>query len=361
MKMTAKWISISMVIVLMIGLFGCAENTDMAAGQNGQLIPVNDGGQDNSMENVIGAISDVQETMLSEECDVIPDYEEECTSSEELYTDEDYVPQMSLEDALSRMEYAQMDHFLVFEPEEGAALFYYASSQENAKDFTGTWKRTDVKTIWSATVQISNQDAEGFDVDGNFRVQSQKAYLEGRAYFVTENLAILRVYNKNAKPDAGSGETDYYEYVAFERTEAGMDIYATARGDDLFGMLVNYCFAEGNYVQGEPFYTDSNILHDTYTDACLEEIEILVGDELYEDCFVKTTENGSIHIYDIVSEDGTYGKKYHGYSIGGETNLFYKIYIFENGDIYGIIGKDRIFFTNVEGAAEVPDYDSVEE
>lgn len=75
----------------------------------------------------------------------------------------------------------------------------------------------------------------------------------------------------------------------------------------------------------------------------------------------ETTENGSLFIYDIALEDGTQGKHYHAYSMGRETTLFYKIYVFDNGDIYGKIGKDRIFFSNVEGATEVPDYDYVED
>ncbi len=334
MRKMIKHISVFLAAALVMGMSGCAEKADatvaIAMGMFACTVRMD-----------LAAGQSVQTT-------------------EEVNEDDEYVPTMSLEEALERMEYAKTDHFLVFEKEEGATLFYYASLQESAEDFTGTWKRTDVKAVWSATIKISNQDENGFDVDGNFQFQSQKGIIEGRAYFVTENMAILRVHNVRAEQEEENGETECYEYVAFERTETGLDIYATARGDDLFGTLVNYCFAEGNYVQGEPFYTDANILHDTYTDAQLEEIKILVGDELYEDCFVETTENGSIHIYDIVLEDGTYGKKYHAYSIGREASLFYKIYIFENGDIYGIIGKDRIFFTNVEGATEVPDYDITE-
>jgi len=185
---------------------------------------------------------------------------------------------------------------------------------ENAKDFTGTWQRTDVESLCSGSVYINDQDESGFDVGGRFRFQSYKASIEGRAYLVTENLAILRVYNECAKPDEVSSETNWYEYVAFE-----------------------------------------------YTEALQDEIKTLIGPELYRDCFVETTENGSLFIYDILLEDGTQGKHYHAYSMGRETTLFYKIYVFDNGDIYGKIGKDRIFFSNVEGATEVPDYDYVED
>lgn len=317
-------------IAIAMGMFACTVRMDLAAGQSDGAT-----GQDTYEQTANAETSEVKES--------VP------------------VPTMTLEEALERMEYAKTDHFLVFEPEEGAALFYYASSQENAKDFTGTWQRTDVKSLCSGSVYINDQDESGFDVGGRFRFQSYKASIEGRAYLVTENLAILRVYNECAKPDEVSGETNWYEYVAFEYTEDGLNVYATARGDDLFGMFQDYCFAEGNYIQGDPFYTDVNILDDTYAETLQDEIKTLIGPELYRDCFVETTENGSLFIHDIVLEDGTQGKHYHAYSMGRETTLFYKIYVFDNGDIYGKIGKDRIFFSNVEGATEVPDYEYVED
>lgn len=350
-----KSIWIFVIVIMAVGLLAC----------NGQQ-----GG-------VTEETSDVSETIIDEENSVTPEDDEESNISSEQKEEnmpqseqdsvEDYIPDMTLEEALAVLEEPETRESLYFKEEVGMALYNARTPQENAMDFTGEWSRTNVPTYHCAEVTISNQDENGFDVNGTFFWYSHTGdIINERAYFVTEDLAIYEIHDEWVyelyEGEYGDLYKEYwkpYEYIAFQRVGDELLIYATGAGGQL-GYFSANCWASGEFVQGEPAYTNANILAETYTESQLEQIRSLVGEELYEKVFVTTTEHGSVTVEECVLEDGTFGKEYHSYIMGVADYHFYRIYIFENGDIYGEIGPDDLFFTNVSGVTEVPKYINVE-
>lgn len=111
MKMAVKGISFLMVIILMIGMIGCTENTDMAAGQNGQAMPVNESGQDNGIEDAELQESEDTETMTSENEQPITEvYSDKCPTGEpvEALYDLNALP------AMENQQYAKWDDKIYF-------------------------------------------------------------------------------------------------------------------------------------------------------------------------------------------------------------------------------------------------------
>ncbi len=235
---------------------------------------------------------------------------------------------------------------LMFESDWGKELFPCSKAQENAEDFTGEWSRTNVILPYEAYLTISNQDAEGFDVSGETYWYAHMGELYGeRAYFLTENVAILEYYNESLET---------YSYLLFRMEDGTLRVYATGAGAD-FEAGAN-CFWHGEYVQGEPVYENVNVMQDTFTEEELETIGNLLGEEQFEEMFVFTTENGSVIEENCTLADGTAATFYNAFVPGVANYNYYNLLIDVNGAIYIEIGPDGMFYSTVDGLTEMPQY-----
>lgn len=337
MSKQTKCISIICVMILVLSMTGCNRVGEMLQSYIGDDVVASEQNTDTEVEEEIEEESEEEEASESNE------------EPEELP-----VPELSAEEALSGLV---TDDFVIKE-DVGEALYYYASPQRDAVDFTGEWNRTNVPTYYYGHMDISNQDETGFQVVGDCMWFSHSGVIEGKAYFVTKDIAVYRFYNEYASEDNYLGYENEYEYIVFEKTANGLFVYATGSGGAI-GAGAN-CFVEGEYVSGDPVYTNANILKETYTDEQLATIENLVGDELYENIFVITTENGQIECKSCQLEDESLGTFYSAYIPGIADYNYYSLIICDNGDIYCEIGPDGEFYTNVDNAAEMPEYEYVE-
>lgn len=341
--MKVKGICILMIIILMAGMTGC--------NRVGEMVQSFLGDDAVTAESSTDAEADEESEEESEEEAESESEEEESESEEEELAE----PELSLEQAI----YGLSTDSLVIEENIGEALYYYASPQEDAMDFTGEWNRTNVPTYHYGHMDISNQDENGFQIDGDWMWFSHSGVIEeGTAYLVTENIAVYRIYNEYVTEDGYQGFANEYEYIVFERTEDGLFLYATASGGAI-GAGAN-CFVEGEYINGEPEYTNANILKETYTEEQLTAIKELVGEELYEDIFVLTTEYGQIEYSSCQLEDDSLGTFYSAYIPGIADYNFYNLIICDNGDIYCEIGPDGDFYTNVDAVSNMPEYEYIE-
>lgn len=231
-------------------------------------------------------------------------------------------------------------------------LYQRKGAQADALDFNGEWNRTNVVTGIAGSVWISNQDEEGFDFSGEFYYYSHSGEIEGRAYFVEEDLAIYQYEDEYADEEAEE------EFIAFVRTDEGMEIRTTGSSWELgFGMNV---FADGGYTLGEPEYTNANILAETFSEEELAKIEQMLGTEGYEEYFVFTVEYGAITTSDCIVEDGQEAVYYEAFlpTMGGYE---FTMLICEDGSIYFYSGSDLGWQTNVSGAIDFPGYEMIEE
>lgn len=231
-------------------------------------------------------------------------------------------------------------------------LYQRKGAQADALDFSGEWNRTNVVTGIAGSVWISNQDEEGFDFSGEFYYYSHSGEIEGRAYFVEDDLAIYQYEDEYADEEAEE------EFIAFVRTDEGMEIRTTGSSWELgFGMNV---FADGGYILGEPEYTNANILAETFSEEELAKIEQMLGTEGYEEYFVFTVEYGAITTSDCIVEDGQEAVYYEAFlpTMGGYE---FTMLICEDGSIYFYSGSDLGWQTNVSGAIDFPGYEMIEE
>ena len=346
MRKAVKWISILGILVFVTAMIGC--------GDSGTAMP-EDGA------NSIGSESSVDMAGIDGESESENMEVQENNSETELPAagEEAVLPDMTFEEALAVVDDPKTRESLYFEEEVGMALYKARTPQENALDFTGEWNRTNVPTYYSGKVTITNQDEYGFDVNGIFFWFAHTGdIMNERAYFVTEDLALYEIpqeylgdeddeiYNKYWSP---------YEYIAFRRVGDEMLIYATGAGGALGYFSMN-ATPTGEFVKGEPVYTNADILAETYTTAQLEQIRTLVGDEAYEDVFVNTTEYGAVTVEECVMDDGTAATEYYGIVYGVAGYSQYVILSCENGDLYCLLwGPEYKLYSNVEGATEMPE------
>lgn len=248
------------------------------------------------------------------------------------------------------LEYGQREEF--------KKLYDMISPVDNAESFEGTWNRTDVIKGCGGQIEVSNQDAEGFDFSGEFLYYSHSGTIAGRAYFVTPEIAIYE-YNQEGFDTIETQEgADAPEYVVFEKTEEGFKVIASASSADLgFGMSV---FADGTYVAGEPVYTNATVLEDNFTPEEQENIKALLGDA-YDTYFKDVVEFGILESTGCTLEDGTNAIFYDAFipTMGGYRFELLKC---GNGDLYFYSEADEIGWkTNVSGAADYPVYTTAEE
>ena len=231
--------------------------------------------------------------------------------------------------------------------EEFKKIYAQIQSVDHAENFVGTWNRTDVQSGMPAHIIVTNQDTEGFDFSGEFFYYSHLGCLEGRAYFVSSDIAIYEYQSEYS-------EDDITQYVVFERTEEGLKVIASDYSGALgFGANVT---ADGTYIEGEPLYTNATVLEDNFTADEQENMKNMLGDD-YDEYFKYIVEYGVLERSQCTLEDGTKADFYEGYipTMGGYA---FKLLKCENGNLYFYPEAEEIGWkTNVSGAIDYPAYE----
>ena len=344
-KILKKYVFVMFVVsVWAIVMIGCgkASNTlaeaDVESQSEAQMSVESDSNGDENLEDDADTTSEVVQES-EDDAAKTPNAEQESEAVD--------VSEISSEEAMVSLQNLLDGDSFSFEEELGRKLYECRTSQTKAVDFTGEWMRTNVIRAYEAKLIISNQDAEGFDVEGYVFWFSHSGVLEdGHAYFVTENVAVYEFYNDISET---------YAYLLFYIDGDVMQIYATGADAD-FGLGVN-CFWQGEYVKGEPSYTNETVVQDNFSEETLAQIHELIGDERYESMFITTLECGTLLRENCVLENGTKATYYHSWIYGIACYNIFTLLIDENGEIYIRIGPDSEFFSTVEGVTELPEYE----
>lgn len=215
---------------------------------------------------------------------------------------------------------------------------------EDAESFIGEWNRTNTASAFYGTIVIENQDEEGFEFEGEFCYYSHSGIMEGKAYYLSQDTAIYRY------DDMGEGES--LQYVIFQLDGEKMVVSASAGSGSLgFGMNV---YADGEYVMGEPLYTNATILEDNFTQEELDSLKKVLGEDIYEQYFAWVVREGVLTVTDCVLEDGTKAKYYEVFvpTMGGYG---FELLMVEDGRWYYLSEADEARYnTNVSGELDFP-------
>ena len=167
-------------------------------------------------------------------------------------------------------------------------LYAKKKAVEAVPEVSGEWSRTDVHNSLSAWITISDVTKEGFDFSVEASYYSHSGNMEDHAFWVTGDVAVCKF------EDEGGGES---HYVLFVWQDDRLKVYASeSSGSFGFGMNVTM---DGDYVTGEPTYTNADILKNTFSDAQLDFLKEKLSESDYEN-FIFITENGGVSI----EEDG---------------------------------------------------------
>lgn len=189
-----------------------------------------------------------------------------------------------------------------------------------APNVAGEWTRTDVHSSHSADFDITSVTDEGFKYSAEAYYYSNSGIIEETdAYWVSDNAAISEF-------TLWEGDEDI-KYVLFVWDGEELNIETSASSGEM-GLGMNV-YMYGKYIQGEPTYTNANILHETFSDEVLEELKSKLSEEDYED-FVFVTENGAPYF----DEDGCIIG-----TIPTMPGYGYHVYI-NNGKLEGISFED---------------------
>lgn len=220
---------------------------------------------------------------------------------------------------------------------------------KDAESFIGDWNRTNTVSGLSGTIVIENQDEEGFEFEGELCYYSHSGSMEGKAYYLSQNTAIYRY------DDMGE---EYFEYIIFQMNGDKMEVTASDGSASLgFGANV---FADGEYVTGEPVYTNATILEDNFTPEELDSLKSVLGEDVYEECFAWVVRNGVLNVTEGTLEDGTKAKYYEVFvpTMGGYA---FELLMVEDGRWYYLSETENgRYNTNVSGELDFPIFISEE-
>lgn len=278
--------------------------------------------------------------------------QEEGPQSHETIQEESPLPQQPAEEEIQQtvQPLDLSDYDLQFgQQEEFLKIYEQIQTVEQAENFEGTWYRTDTASSLEAELAITEQTTEGFSFAGEFFYYSHSGWMEGKAFFAAPNVAVYEHINDWEEEISP-------EYLVFEKTTEGMKVYASSASADLgFGMNV---FAHGNYVQGEPVYTNATVLEDNFTAEAREKIQSLLGKE-YDEYFKFAVEMGVLTSTSATLEDGSSATYYDVFvpTMGGYE---FTLLVCENGNIY--FNSEAVGWkTNVDGAIDFPVYTLAED
>ncbi len=160
-------------------------------------------------------------------------------------------------------------------------------------DIVKQWNRTDVHSSHSAVLDVKAVDNTGFVFKLDAYYYYHTGNVEGKAYFVSENCAVFRLEEMELPlPE------EEYEYIVFVLENDEVTVYASASSAEL-GLGMNV-YVYGSYIDGEPIYTNAEILEETYTDAQLAFLRDNLPTDYY-DKLIFATEFGGVGVTD---EDG---------------------------------------------------------
>lgn len=245
------------------------------------------------------------------------------------------------------LENTQTGHTTPAATEETGTSAAESVSTKQWKAFEGEWSRSNVVKSLGATLVVTEADEEGFDFELVCMYYSHSGEVHDRASFVSDTKAVCQVSESFGEKKA---------VLNFEMQ--GGSIVLTAEGGTLpFGMNVT---ADGEYVKGEPIYTNANILSETFSDAELESIKKAVqDDEIYEEVFRFAVEYGAVSVEDCelaLDAAGTPARVINAFvpTMGGYD---FVMLITEDGRVYIDFGSGNIpYKTNVPGAVDFPEY-----
>lgn len=143
---------------------------------------------------------------------------------------------------------------------------------DNAIDFTGQWKRTNVIRANAASMEIQEQTESGFQFDIDAIWAAHTGSLYDTAYLIAPNQAFYFL-----EPEY----SDYCGVFLFTLIDDELCVEYDGLSYALpFGANVT---AHGTYTKGEPSYTNANIVNEIMaTEEIRERMRLLVGDTAYE-------------------------------------------------------------------------------
>ena len=170
-------------------------------------------------------------------------------------------------------------------------LYLMSTECDNIPDVNGTWNRTNIHGSLSGEIVISDVNPSGFIFTADETYYSHMGCMEGEAKFVTDQCAVAK-YEDTLNDDE--------EYIVFLFENQEMTVFATGASADLgFGANVSM---DGDYTQGEPLYTNANILNETFSEEELSVLQTNIPEEYYEEFFLFSTTFGVVD--DITSDNG---------------------------------------------------------
>lgn len=162
-------------------------------------------------------------------------------------------------------------------------LYELRNVPKNPVNPEGTWNRTNVRSGDWGTLTVSQVKDESFFVEGELGYYCHSGVFRQNAYYVTDNLAI-------AKDREVEGLEP--QYVAFFLQEDSIKVMASYGSWGLgFGANV---VIDGEYIQGEPVYTNANVLEELFTEKDLDALEKLLSEGYFTDDFLFATKGGIV-------------------------------------------------------------------
>lgn len=171
-------------------------------------------------------------------------------------------------------------------------LYELRNVPQNPINPEGTWNRTNVCSGNWGTLTVSQATDEGFFVEGDLGFYFHSGVFWQKAYYVADDLAIAKY-----DPEIKDWEP---QYVAFFLQEDSIKVTASSSSGELgFGAGV---FIDGQYIQGEPVYTNANVLEELFTEKDLQALEKLLPEEYYTDYFLFATKEGVVESEETLSD-----------------------------------------------------------
>lgn len=193
-------------------------------------------------------------------------------------------------------------------------------------EWENEWHRTDVVRALDSTLKIENADESGFDFDIFACYYSHTGEISGRAKMLSETRAVYYYDDYNYLD-----EEKIIGEVYFEISGDKLNI-STVSNKSTFGLGRNVSL-DGEYIVGEPVYTNATVLEDNFSEETLDRLEALLG-ENYDYYFVTPTTFGVFQGYTTVSEGSmcsawtpTMGDERYELLMGNDGYLYYYNYV----------------------------------
>ena len=231
----------------------------------------------------------------------------------------------------------------------GERIYEIRRAVEDAADFCGEWKRTQIHTGTDGDLAITDQTSERFSFEMECYYFYHMGELSGDAWFVTSHLAIAKFEDFGEKP----------QYVAFllDEESQALTVEATGVGFDLH--LGNHVWVSGEYGKGEPVYTNEGQFEAHFSDELDTFMRENLSEAEYEHDFRLTAEIGVVVEHPAVLADGTKARWLGGY-MPTDGMYSFEMLVTEDGRIYADMHFSSFFVTNDDRAESMPEWESVE-